>query len=98
MNIKITSLHFKADKKLEDFIHEKLGKIEKLSDSIIGADVILKIENTDKPENKRAEIRLKIKGNDLHAEKTSNSFEAATDLTIEAIRKQLTKSKEKMSS
>ncbi len=96
MNIKITALHFKADQKLEDFITEKLNKIEKLSDTIIGADVVLKIENTEKPENKITEIRLKIKGYDLHAEKTSNSFEGATDLAVEAIRKQLTKSKEKM--
>ncbi len=96
MNVKITALHFKADKKLEEFIHEKLSKVEKLSDSIIGADVILKIENTEKSENKIAEIKLKIKGADLHAEKVGSSFEAATDLAIEAIRKQLTKSKEKM--
>lgn len=96
MNIKITALHFKADQKLEDFITEKLNKIEKLSDTIIGADVVLKIENTEKPDNKITEIRLKIKGYDLHAEKISNSFEAATDLAVEAIRKQLTKSKEKM--
>lgn len=96
MNVKITALHFKADKKLEEFIQEKINKVEKLSDGIIGAEVILKIENTEKPENKISEIKLKIKGFDLHAEKTSNSFEAATDLAVEAIRKQLTKSKEKM--
>lgn len=96
MNVKITALHFKADKKLEEFIQEKISKVEKLSDGIIGAEVILKIENTEKPENKISEIKLKIKGFDLHAEKTSSSFEAATDLAVEAIRKQLTKSKEKM--
>ncbi len=96
MNVKITALHFKADKKLEEFIHDKLNKVEKLSDSIIGADVILKIENTEKPENKISEIKLKIKGTDLIAEKAASSFESATDLAVEAIRKQLTKSKEKM--
>lgn len=96
MNTKIKALHFKADKKLEEFISEKLEKLEKISDSILGADVILKIENTDKPDNKIVEITLKIKGYDLFAEKRQSSFEAATDLAIDAIRKQLNKSKEKI--
>jgi putative sigma-54 modulation protein len=95
MNTKITALHFKADQKLEEFIHEKLNKLDKLSDNIIGSDVVLKIENTEKPNNKTVEIRLKIKGIDLHAEKTANSFESAFDICNDAIHKQLTKSIEK---
>ena len=96
MNTKITALHFKADKKLEDFIQERFLKLEKLSDGILGAEAILKLENSDKPENKTAEIKLKIKGYDLHAEKRYSSFEGAFDQALEAIRKQLSKSKEKM--
>ncbi|MEI6347391.1 MAG: ribosome-associated translation inhibitor RaiA [Bacteroidota bacterium] len=95
MNTKITALHFKADQKLEEFIHEKLNKLDKLSNNIIGSDVILKIENTEKPNNKTVEIRLKIKGIDLHAEKTASSFESAFDHCNDAIHKQLTKSIEK---
>lgn len=96
MNTKITALHFKADKKLEDFIEERFMKLEKLSDGILGAETILKLEHSDKPDNKIAEIKLAIKGNDLHAEKRHSSFEGAFDLAIEAIRKQLSKNKEKM--
>ena len=96
MNVKINALHFKADRKLEEFIHERLNKLGKLSDSIIGTEVTLKIENNEKPDNKTSEIRLKIKGHDLHAEKTSSSFEASFDHASEAIRKQLTKSLEKI--
>jgi ribosomal subunit interface protein len=96
MNTKITALHFKADKKLEDFIQERFGKLDKLSEGILGAETILKLENSDKPDNKTAEIKLKIKGYDLHAEKRHNSFEGAFDQALDAIRKQLNKSKEKM--
>jgi putative sigma-54 modulation protein len=96
MNTKITALHFKADKKLEDFIQERFGKLEKLSEGILGAETILKLENSDKPDNKTAEIQVKIKGYDLHAEKRHSSFEGAFDQALEAIRKQLSKSKEKM--
>lgn len=95
MNIKISSLHFKADKKLEDFITEKLNKLEKLHDAIMGVDVMLKLENTDKPENKIAELRMKIKGNDLISEKSAKTFEEATDLAIDALKRQLQKNKEK---
>ena len=38
MNIKISAVHFKADQKLEDFITEKLEKLDKLHDGIIGSD------------------------------------------------------------
>lgn len=95
MDIKISSLHFKADKKLEDFITEKVNKLSKLHDGIIGSDVVLKVDNSDNNENKTAEIRVKIKGNDVLASKTSKSFEESTDLAVEALKKQLVKVKEK---
>ncbi len=41
------------------------------------------------------DIRVKIKGNDAIASKAAKTFEEATDLTIEALKKQLVKSKEK---
>lgn len=95
MDIKISSLHFKADKKLEDFITGKVSKLSKLHDAIIGSDVVLKVDNTDDNENKTTEIRVKIKGNDVMASKTSKSFEESTDLAVEALKKQLVKVKEK---
>jgi putative sigma-54 modulation protein len=63
---------------------------------VIGSDVILKLENSDTPENKVAEIRLFIKGNDLYAKKQSKTFEEAADTAIEALRRQLTKYKDKI--
>lgn len=96
MNAKITALHFKADSKLELFIQEKLDKLVKKSDQVIGTEVTLKLDNTDTPENKTVEIRILVRGNDLFASKTGKSFEEATDNTIDALRKQLIKSKEKI--
>ena len=95
MDIKISAIRFKADKKLEQFITEKVGKLSKLHDEIIGCDVALKLENSEDNENKIVEIRVKIKGNDVLAEKQSKSFEESTDLAIEAVKKQLLKVKEK---
>ena len=95
MNVTISAIKFKADQKLETFITDKLEKLSKLHDGIIGSEVTLKLDNTDKPENKEVDIRVKTRGNDAMASKVAKTFEEATDLAIEAIKKQLVKSKEK---
>jgi len=96
MNIKVNSVHFKADKKLEAFITEKLQKMPSLFDGIIGSEVMLKVENSEDRDNKLVEIRLLIRGSDLFAKKQAKTFEEATDLAVEALRKQIVKHKEKI--
>lgn len=96
MNIKFNPVHFKADKKLEDFISEKLQKMSALHEGIVGTEVILKLENSETPENKIVEIRLMVRGYDLFAKKQARTFEEATDTVMEALRKQLVKHKEKV--
>jgi len=96
MRVKINSVHFKTDKKLDDFISEKLDKLISLHDGIIGSEVTLRVDNTDEPANKIAEIKLQVPGNDLFARKQSKSFEEAADIAVEALRRQLTKHKEKL--
>jgi putative sigma-54 modulation protein len=95
MNIKINSVKFSATKKLESFVENRIKKLSQFSDDIVGAEVFLKLENTQDLENKVAEIRLEIPGNDLFAKKQSKSFEESTDNVIDALIKQLTKHKEK---
>lgn len=95
MDIQIHSIHFDADKKLVDFINTKVKKLIQFYDNIIGAEVFLKIEKGQSTENKVAEIRLDIPGNDVFAKKQTNSFEESIDTSIEAIKRQLTKHKEK---
>ena len=96
MKIKISSIHFKADKKLELFITERLQKMPALYEGVIGSEVMLKLENAETRDNKIAEIRLIIKGYDLFAKKQSPTFEEATDKAVEALRKQLVRHKEKI--
>ncbi|MEG2070258.1 MAG: ribosome-associated translation inhibitor RaiA [Bacteroidales bacterium] len=95
MNISISSIHFKSDQKLETFITEKVEKLSKIHDGIIGSEVTLKLENAEIPENKIVEIRMKIRGNDALASKTGKTFEEATDSAVEALKKQLLKVKDK---
>lgn len=96
MNIKISSVHFKADGKLESFIKDKVQKTQSIYEGIIGSEVILKLEHTDGRENKMVEIRLIVRGYDLFAKKQAKSFEEATDQAMEALKKQLIKHKEKI--
>jgi len=96
MNIKISSVHFKADGKLETFIKEKVQKMQSIYEGIIGSEIILKLENTENRDNKMVEIRLVVRGYDLFAKKQAKSFEEATDQAMEALKKQLIKHKEKI--
>jgi len=96
MDIKICSVHFDADKKLLDFIDKKVNKLVKFYEDIIGAEVTLRLENSQDLENKVTEIRLLVPGYDLFAKKQSKSFEEATDIAIEALRQQIVKHKEKL--
>jgi putative sigma-54 modulation protein len=96
MNVKINTVHFKADKKLETFIKEKLQKMPTLFDGVISTEVILKLEHNESKNNKIAEVRLVIPGNDLYAEKRAKSFEEAADSAVEAVKKQLVRYKEKI--
>ncbi len=96
MNIKINAVRFSADQKLEKFVQNKVKKLVQFYDDIIGAEVFLKLENTQGMENKITEIRVDLPGNELFAKKQSKSFEESTDNAIDALKKQITKHKEKI--
>jgi len=93
MQVNINSVRFKADKKLVAFVNEKVEKLSSFYEDVIGSDVTLKLENSESTENKVAEIRLIVRGNDLYAKKQCKSFEEATDEAVDALRRQISKHK-----
>lgn len=95
MDIKIQSLHFDATDKLKEFIQKKVNKLEKYSDEILSADVILKVTKPEVKNNKEASVKVNVKNDELFASKIAESFEEAIDLCAEALEKQLMKYKEK---
>ena len=96
MKVKIQSVHFDADQKLTAFIEEKVHKLTHFYDGIVGVEVILKLEKSNTSENKVAEIKLEIKGNDLFAKRQCKTFEEAAVQCSDALKNQLTKQKEKL--
>lgn len=93
MKVNITSVHFKTDQKLENFIEKKISKLSGMIEGVMGSEVTLKLDNSEKRDNKVAEIRLLIKGYDLYAKKQSSTFEHATDTAVDALKKQVEKYK-----
>jgi putative sigma-54 modulation protein len=96
MNIQIHSVRFDADKKLIDFVNQKLEKINQIGDGIVNVEVYLRLNKDQDRENKISEIKLELPGGPLFARKQSKSFEEATDQAIDALKKQITKHKQKM--
>jgi len=97
MNIKINDVHFTADQKLVEFINKKVSKLETYYDGIISIEVILKVIKPETSLNKEAELKLSIPAKDyLFAKKQADTFEEAIDLSIEAIKRQLGKMKDKL--
>jgi len=97
MNIQLKTVHFTADQKLTDFVNKKVSKLDTYFEGIIGAEVIMKVDKPETANNKIAEVKVSIPGYDyLFAEKQADSFEESLDLALEAIRRQLTKFKEKL--
>jgi putative sigma-54 modulation protein len=95
MKIQIQSLHFDASSSLTEFIQKKVAKLEKYSDDILEADVILKVVKPEISNNKDTSIKLKVKSGEFFANKIADTFEEAVDLSVEALEKQLVRFKEK---
>lgn len=94
MKISIQSIHFDADKKLLAFIQKKADKLDQMSDQIISGEIYLKLEkNTEGEENKITEIKLIMPGAQLFAKQQCKTFEEATDLAIESLKRQIDKNK-----
>jgi putative sigma-54 modulation protein len=95
MNIQIHSVRFDADKKLIDFVTQKLDKLGQFGEDIVNAEVYLRLDKDQERENKISEIKIEISGGSLFAKKQSKTFEEATDGAIDALKKQITKYKQK---
>jgi integrase/recombinase XerC len=95
MNVQIHSVRFDADKKLIDFVHQKLGKLTVVGEEIVNAEVFLRLDKDMDRENKISEIRVELPGGPLFAKKQSKTFEESMDEAVDAIKKQITKHKQK---
>jgi putative sigma-54 modulation protein len=96
MIIRVQSVNFNASSDLIEFVQKKMDKLDQFFDHIVDGDVYLKLDNNHEKENKIAELKVNVPGTDLIVKKQSASFEEAIDSGAEALRKQLSKRKEKI--
>ena len=96
MNVQIQTLHFDADRKLVEYVTNKLDKLKTFHDRIIKVDVYLKLDNVvHNIKDKIAEIRVHVPRADFFVKSTSKSFEASFDEAFEAVINQIKKKKQK---
>ena len=72
-------------------MQRKTDKLDTFYDRIIDGEVFFRLNNDTAHENKIVEIKINIPGNQFFASEQSNSFEEATDVAIQALKKQLFK-------
>ena len=91
MNIEITSRHFTASEKLKELVSEKVKKIEKFNNEIIGCNVILTKENN----SENVEIIVHAKGHDFISSENEDTFERSLINAVYKISNQIKKQHEK---
>ena len=96
MKLQTHSIHFDADTKLLKFVQRRADKLETFFDRIVDGEVFLKLVKNGTHDNKIVEVKINIPGNQLFAKGKSNTFEEATDIAMEALRRQLKKFKDKL--
>ena len=96
MQVKIQSIHFDADKKLLDFIQEKVDKLGHYYDGVMGGEVFLRVEKSKDTQNKIAEIKIQTRTGELFAKRQCKSFEEAVTESADALKIQVKKHKEKI--
>jgi len=95
MNITINAVKFRADAKLEQFVQEKVAKIDRLVDNATKCEVTLKVDKPESDNNKIAEIALSLPGQQLFNSKQADTFEEAVSECVDTLRTQIDKYKER---
>jgi putative sigma-54 modulation protein len=96
MKVNVNAVNFSVDKKLVNFIDERLAKLEKFYDKVVSSDVFLKVEKTSEKENKVVEVKIHVPGDDFMVKKQCKTFEEAVELASESLERLLVKRKEKV--
>lgn len=98
MKVSAHAVNFTVDKRLVDFIQERLDKLEKYYDKVVSADVFLKVEKTSEKENKIVEVKINVPGDEFLVKKQCKTLEEALELSAESLQRMLVKRKEKINS
>ncbi len=96
MTINLQTVNFNAKEGLEEYVENKLSKLEQFYDKIIAVQVAMRVENISEKENKFVDIKLEVPGDDIVVKKSGQSFEECIDLSVDTLKKLIIRKKEKI--
>lgn len=94
MEITIQSVNFETSASVNEYINKKLGKLARHAD-IRTAEVQLKVLTTSDKDNKEIGIKLQVADEQFYASKVAEVYEDAVSQCVDALERQILKSKEK---
>ncbi len=94
IKINITARHFKAHENLVDYINTEVETLTKYHEEILHADIILSFEKSINSV-KNCELLIKLNDKILTAKESSDDFNKSVDKSIEKIKAQILKYKDK---
>lgn len=98
MDTNFNYVHVKASERLETLTREKLSKLKERFEFLVSAEVYFKTEKSSTNEKGRVcEIQLSAPGPRIFASANQENFDMAVSKTINELKTQLQKKKEKMS-
>ncbi len=92
MNLTIHGNHIDVSPALRDHIFNKLAKIDRHFDQVIDASVQLSTEKVQQ----RAEITLRVRGNNIHVEAVEQDLYAAIDTLVDKLDRQVIRHKNRL--
>lgn len=97
MNLTISGHHLELTPAIREYVQGKLERIKRHFDQVIDIAVILTVDHLpEKEKRQRAEINLRVRGKDLHAESIATNLYAAIDALIDKLDRQVIKYKTKL--
>jgi putative sigma-54 modulation protein len=91
MNLNVSGHHLDITPAIRAYISEKLVRVRRHFDHVIDAHVILSVDRL----LQKAEVTLRVRGKDIHAECTNADLYAAIDLLVDKLDRQVIKQKDK---
>lgn len=92
MQVKLTGHHIDITPALNDYVREKLERIERHFEGVSSVHVILGVEKLDH----KAEATVHVAGNDIFADAVESDMYAAIDALLDKLDRQIKKHKEKL--
>lgn len=92
MQIDLSGHHIDVTDSLRNYVHEKIGRLEKHFDRVTDVHVVLSVEK----QIQKAEATILVKGNKIFAHSDEEDMYAAIDSLADKLDRQIIKHKEKL--